>query len=124
VLGNLQQVVADSENQISQQVAAKLFSVPWGHHMLLIDKVKDDYKKAWFYVYETVENGWSRNMLLNGLGTDLYERQGHALTNFKRTLPEDTSDLAKGAQRCQEPPCPQAVSARIPASANCFNKQT
>jgi hypothetical protein len=91
--------------------------------MLLIDKVKDDYKKAWFYVYETVENGWSRNMLLNGLGTDLYERQGHALTNFKRTLPEDTSDLAKGAQRCQEPPCPQAVSARIPASANCFLNQ-
>ena len=44
VLGNLQQVVADSENQISQQVAAKLFSVPWGHHMLLIDKVKDDYE--------------------------------------------------------------------------------
>lgn len=56
----LQQVAADSENQISQQVAAKLFSVPWGHHMLLIDKVKDDYKKAWFYVCETVEYGWSR----------------------------------------------------------------
>lgn len=63
--------------------------------MLLIDKVKDDYKKAWFYVCETVENGWSRNMLLNGLGTDLYERQGHALTNFKRTLPEETSGLAQ-----------------------------
>lgn len=71
---NLQQVVADSDDQISQQLAAKLFSVPWGHHMLLIDKVKDDYKKAWFYVCEIVENGWSRNMLLNGLDTDLYER--------------------------------------------------
>ena len=35
VLGNLQQVVADSENQISQQVAAKLFSVPWGHQLAL-----------------------------------------------------------------------------------------
>jgi len=43
---NLQQVVADSDDQISQQLAAKLFSVPWGHHMLLIDKAKDDYKKA------------------------------------------------------------------------------
>ena len=92
---NLQQVVADSDDQISQQLAAKLFSVPWGHHMLLIDKVKDDYKKAWFYVCEIVENGWSRNMLLNGLDTDLYERQGHALTNFKRTLPDETSDLAQ-----------------------------
>ena len=92
---NLQQVVADSDDQISQQLAAKLFSVPWGHHMLLIDKVKDDYKKAWFYVCEIVENGWSRNMLLNGLDTDLYERQGHALTNFKRPLPDETSDLAQ-----------------------------
>ena len=35
VLGNLQQVAADSENQISQQVAAKLFSVPWGHQLAL-----------------------------------------------------------------------------------------
>lgn len=95
VLDNLQQVVADSGIQISQQVAAKLFTVPWGHHILLIDKLKDDYKKAWFYVCETIENGWSRNMLLNGLDTDLYERQGHALTNFKRTLPEETSDLAQ-----------------------------
>jgi predicted nuclease of restriction endonuclease-like (RecB) superfamily len=92
---NLQQVVADSDDQISQQLAAKLFSVPWGHHMLLIDKAKDDYKKAWFYVCEIIENGWSRNMLLNGLDTNLYERQGHALTNFKRTLPEETSDLAQ-----------------------------
>ena len=95
VLDNLQQVVADSGNEISQQVAAKLFTVPWGHHMLLIDKLKDDYKKAWFYVCGTIENGWSRNMLLNFMGTDLYERQGHALTNFKRTLPDETSDLAQ-----------------------------
>jgi predicted nuclease of restriction endonuclease-like (RecB) superfamily len=42
-----------------------------------------------------VENGWSRDMLLNFMGTDLYERQGKALTNFQRTLPEETSDLAR-----------------------------
>lgn len=95
MLDNLQQVVADSDKEISQQVAAKLFTVPWGHHMLLIDKLKNDYKKAWFYICEIIENGWSRNMLLNFMGTDLYERQGHALTNFKRTLPDETSDLAQ-----------------------------
>lgn len=33
-------------------------------------------------------------MLLNALDTDLYERQGKALNNFTRTLPEETSDLA------------------------------
>ena len=34
-------------------------------------------------------------MLLNFLDTDLYERQGKALTNFCRTLPEETSGLAQ-----------------------------
>ena len=29
------------------------------------------------------------------LDTDLYERQGKALTNFNRTLPDETSDLAR-----------------------------
>ncbi len=34
-------------------------------------------------------------MLLNFISTDLYERQGKALTNFSRTLPAETSDLAQ-----------------------------
>jgi len=81
--------------QVAEQIKQDLFSVPWGHHMLLIDKFKDSPEKALFFVHQTVENGWSRKMLLNFMGTDLYERQGHALTNFKQTLPEETSDLAQ-----------------------------
>ena len=81
--------------QLAEQIKQDLFSVPWGHHMLLIDKLKNSPKKALFFVHQTVENGWSRNMLLNFIGTDLYERQGKALTNFQRTLPEETSDLAR-----------------------------
>ena len=98
-LVKLQQVAAKSGEQNLQQPAAKfmsdIFSVPWGHHMLIIDKVKGDANKALFFIRQTVENGWSRNMLLNFLGTDLYERQGKALTNFNRTLPDETSDLAQ-----------------------------
>ncbi|MBO6237093.1 MAG: DUF1016 family protein, partial [Schwartzia sp.] len=51
--------------------------------------------KALFYVRQTIQNGWSRAMLLNFLDTDLYERQGKAITNFKATLPPETSDLAQ-----------------------------
>ena len=91
----LQQVVADSNENILQQVAAKLFSLPWGHHLLLMDKFANQPEKAWFYVCQSVNEGWSRNVLLNFLDTDLYERQGNALTNFTRTLPEETSDLAQ-----------------------------
>ena len=60
-----------------------------------MDKVKDDIDKALFYVHQTVENGWSRSMLLNFISTDLYERQGKALTNFTKTLPDAMSDLAQ-----------------------------
>ena len=62
---------------------------------LIMDKVKDDIDKALFYVHQTVENGWSRSMLLNFISTDLYERQGKALTNFTKTLPDAMSDLAQ-----------------------------
>lgn len=77
------------------QVVAELFMVPWGHHRYIIDKCTDNPDKALFYVHQIVENGWSRNVLLNFLDTDLYERQGKALTNFKKTLPEESSDLAQ-----------------------------
>ena len=91
----LQQAVADSDEKILQQVAAKLFMLPWGHHLLLIDKFPNQPEKAWFYICETINEGWSRNMLLNFMDTNLYERQGKALTNFKKTLPAETSDLAQ-----------------------------
>lgn len=81
--------------QVVEQIRNDLFSIPWGHHRFIIDKFKEQPEKALFFVHQTVENGWSRNMMLNFMGTDLYERQGKALTNFQRTLPEETSDLAR-----------------------------
>jgi len=49
-----------------------------------------------FFVQKTLENCWSRNILLNFMDTDLYERQGKAITNFKVSLPALQSDLAQG----------------------------
>ena len=69
--------------------------MPWGHHKLILDKVKGDTDKALFFVAQTLENGWSRAMLLNWIDTGLYERSGKALTNFKDTMPETSSDLAQ-----------------------------
>ena len=96
---NAPQIVEKKGNAITPQVVEQikndLFSVPWGHHRFIIDKYKESPEKALFFVHQTVENGWSRDMLLNFMGTDLYERQGKALTNFQRTLPEETSDLAR-----------------------------
>ena len=96
---NLQQVAASSDEDNLQQLAAQfksdIFRVPWGHHMVIVDKFSGDVNKALFYVRQVQENGWSRAMLLNFITTDLYERQGKALTNFQTTLPDADSGLAQ-----------------------------
>lgn len=66
-----------------------------GHHKLIIDKCKGAYSKAIFYVRKTIENSWSRAVLLNFLDTDLYERQGKAITNFSQTLSAVEGELAQ-----------------------------
>ena len=80
---------------VNVHIQNDLFSIPWGHHKYIIDKCSDNPEKALFYVRQTVENDWSRAMLLNFLGTDLYERSGKAITNFTKTLPEVSSELAQ-----------------------------
>ena len=72
-----------------------LFAIPWGHHKLIMDKCSGNLQKALFFVNQALQNGWSRAMLLNFLDTDLFERQGKAITNFKQTLPALQSDLAQ-----------------------------
>lgn len=68
--------------------------IPWKHNCILIDKVKDPEKRRW-YIQQTIENGWSRNVLEIQIESGLYERQGRAITNFKQTLPPPQSDLAQ-----------------------------
>ena len=72
-----------------------IFRIPWGHNKIILDKCKGNSAKALFYIRKTIENNWSRDVLLNFLGTDLYERQGKAITNFTNTLPIEQSDLAQ-----------------------------
>lgn len=74
---------------------AIIFKIPWGHNKLIIDKSRGDADRALFYVRKTLENNWSRAVLLNFLDTDLYERQGKAITNFDKRLPDAESDLAQ-----------------------------
>ena len=96
--GKAQQTVKDSSEIVPQpvgQLEEMLFSIPWGHHRYLIDRYGTEPAEAFFYVKKTMQEGWSRNVLLNFMDSDLYEREGKALTNFTRTLPDETSDLAQ-----------------------------
>ncbi|MBP5674697.1 MAG: DUF1016 family protein [Victivallales bacterium] len=89
--------------QVGDDFDHPVFQVPWGHHKLLIDKFRTEPQTAFFYVNETLKNGWSRAMLLNFLDTKLHERQGKAVSNFATTLPEPDSDLAQ--EMTKDPYC-------------------
>ena len=89
-ISNLPQVGEDFRSEEIEP----LFAIPWGHHKIIIDKCNGNPKKALFFVNQVIQNNWSRAVLLNFLDTDLYERQGKAITNFNLTLPAMQSDLA------------------------------
>lgn len=85
----------NAENQnliIVQQLVAQL---GWGHITVLLDRIKSPEERE-FYIKKAVQNGWSRNILLQQIESKLYQRQGNAITNFESTLPSSQSDLARG----------------------------
>lgn len=84
---------------IVQQVAAL---IPWGHNLILMDRVENQNQRLW-YAQKTIEHGWSRNSLEDWIKSDLYSRQGKAITNFHITLPKPQSDLAE--QSLKDPYC-------------------
>ena len=72
-----------------QQLVAKL---PWGHNLLLIEKIKDkDIRKI--YAENTVKNGCSRNVLSIQIETKFHKRIGNSNNNFNSMLPPKDSDL-------------------------------
>lgn len=84
-----------NENSVQQPVGFNLniVSMPWGHHVVLLDKVKS-VEEALFYLQQTIENNWSRAILTLQIEQDLYSRQGKAITNFHQTLPEQQALIA------------------------------
>ena len=82
---------ASDDRVILQQLAAKL---PWGQNVLLLEKVRDLSARLW-YVQQTIEHGWSRNVLAFQISGRAHERRGKAVHNFHATLPPPQSDLAE-----------------------------
>lgn len=79
------------DEAIVQQVVAQ---IPWGHNVRLLDGTSNAAERLW-YVRQTIQHGWSRNVLVHQIDSNLYARQGQAQTNFDRTLPPPQSDLAR-----------------------------
>lgn len=83
---------AKQEEFVKQVVS----QIPWGHNIVIIQKIKDTDKALW-YAQKTIENGWSRNVLVFQIENRLYERQAETkkIENFKNSLPSPSSDLVR-----------------------------
>jgi len=92
------QVPENQQDTNMGQSVPKLALIPWGHNVSIFEKAKN-IKEALFYIDETIANNWSRAVLEYQIETNLYERQGKAVTNFKLTLPEPQSDLANAIMK-------------------------
>ena len=80
------------DRKFVQQVVAQ---IPWGHNVVLLDKIHDADERKW-YIDKTIENGWSRNVLIHQIENRLYQRQvlARKITNFEHRLPSPQSELA------------------------------
>ena len=81
---------------VAQLEELPVFNIPWGHNVILLQKIKDTGRRFW-YAQRALEKGWSRSMLEMWVESDLHKREGKALTNFQATLPKPHSDLAQQA---------------------------
>ncbi len=91
---SVDQLQYDEIKQINSLIEPLVLQIPWGHNIQIFTKVKNT-EQALFYIQQTIENGWSRDVLALQIKSDLYNRQGKAITNFEQTLPSPQSDLAK-----------------------------
>ena len=94
----LQQAVAEinKENlhQAGRDFPVPFVMVPWGHHIEIITKSKS-IEEALFYVGKTIEQGLSRDALINCFKAHLYEHQGKIVNNFSDHLPDIQSRLVQ-----------------------------
>jgi len=82
-----------TKQDVSQLSLENIFQIPWGHNIKIIQKSRSK-EEAIFYVNNTIENNWSRNVLVHQIEAGLYGREGKAVSNFKEKLPDTHSDLA------------------------------
>jgi predicted nuclease of restriction endonuclease-like (RecB) superfamily len=69
------------------------FQLPWGHNIILIEKVKDLPARLW-YMEQTVNGSWSRDALDMFIRNEAFSRRGQSANNFADKLPSPQSELA------------------------------
>jgi hypothetical protein len=86
------------EVEVLPQPAARipaelLWSIPWYHHIIVMEKAKDQATRRW-YMEHTLANGWSRNVLLLMVKSGAHLRQGPSAAS--RTIRDLSRSRASG----------------------------
>jgi len=79
-----------TDREIVQRTIAQ---IPWRSNIALMDKLNDSENRLW-YARQTIENGWSRDVLAFQIESNLHNRIGQTANNFNVALPPADSDMA------------------------------
>lgn len=79
---------------VGQLEKLDIFNVPWGHNVAIFEGIKELNARLW-YTKMTIEEGWSRSMLVEAIKKNWHKSYGKAITNFQDKLPESSSGLAQ-----------------------------
>jgi len=78
-----------------------IFKIPWGHNAVILERIKDEKLRLW-YAQKVLDLGWSRSTLETSIKSNLYKREGKAISNFQKTLP---NPHAGAVQQSLKDPC-------------------
>jgi predicted nuclease of restriction endonuclease-like (RecB) superfamily len=78
----------------TEAISRAVLGLPWSHNFILIEKVKDIPIRFW-YMQQTLVQGWSRKVLDLMIMSNAHERQGKAISNFDKLLPASQSGLSR-----------------------------
>ena len=80
-----------SNDEFVQPIVAQ---IPWTHNIILIQKIKDKNIRFW-YMEQTLQNGWSKDILSLMINSEVHNRTGNLVSNFSQILPPLESDLVQ-----------------------------
>ena len=80
-----------SNDEFVQPIVAQ---IPWTHNIILIQKIKDKNIRFW-YMEQTLQNGWSKDILSLMIKSEVHNRTGNLVSNFSQILPPLESDLVQ-----------------------------
>ena len=102
-LPNTQSPIAQLEETKTQSSIAQLpkynftlpvLHLPWGHNIVLIQRVKDIKARYW-YMVQSITNHWTQDYLIDAIKQDYYKRHGALANNFDVALPQPEAEEVK-----------------------------